>query len=144
MAASAARAYVEAALESSELTALTENVTLVVSELVTNAVRYAPELLTLECFISAEGRFVVEVADPSTTLPKVGEAGPFDVHGRGLVIVEALADEWGARLTDEMGGKIVWAAFEVPAAPRGRASGQVVHRCGELLKRVLDRLRLSP
>jgi anti-sigma regulatory factor (Ser/Thr protein kinase) len=115
MAASAARAYVEAALESWGLTALTENVTLVVSELVTNTVRYAPDLLTLECSISADGRFVLEVADPSAELPIPGEAGPFDVRGRGLVIVEALADEWGARLTDDTGGKVVWAAFDVPA-----------------------------
>jgi anti-sigma regulatory factor (Ser/Thr protein kinase) len=115
LAASAARAYVEATLESWELTALTENVTLVVSELVTNAVRYAPDLLTLECFISADGRFVLQVADPSTELPIPGQAGPFDVHGRGLVIVEALADEWGAHLADDMGGKVVWAAFGVSA-----------------------------
>ena len=57
----------------------------------TNAVRYAPDLLTLDCFISADGRFVIEVADPSTELPAKGKAGPSDVHGRGLVIVEALA-----------------------------------------------------
>jgi hypothetical protein len=78
---------------------------------------YAPDLLTLECFISAGGRFVLEVEDPSTELPIPGEAGPFDVHGRGLVIVEALADEWGAHLTDDMGGKVVWAAFDVPPQP---------------------------
>jgi anti-sigma regulatory factor (Ser/Thr protein kinase) len=115
VAASAARAYVEATLEAWELTALTENVALVVSELVTNAVCYAPGLFTLECFISAGGRFVLEVADPSTELPIPEEAGPLDVHGRGLVIVDALADEWGAYLTDGGGGKIVWAAFDVPA-----------------------------
>jgi anti-sigma regulatory factor (Ser/Thr protein kinase) len=115
VAASAARAYVEATLEAWDLTALTENVALVVSELVTNAVCYAPDLFTLECFISAGGRFVLEVADPSTELPIPEEAGPFDVHGRGLVIVDALADEWGAYLTDGRGGKIVWAAFDVPA-----------------------------
>jgi two-component sensor histidine kinase len=109
-------AGVEATLEAWELTALTENVTLVVSELVTNAVRYAPDLLTLECSISADGRFVLEVADPSTELPMPGEAGPFDVRGRGLVIVEALADEWGAHLADNRGGKVVWAAFDVPAS----------------------------
>ena len=114
MAASAARAYVEATLEAWGLAALTENVTLVVSELVTNAVRHAPGVLTLECFISADGRFVVQVADPSTELPTPGEAGPSDVHGRGLVIVEGLADEWGARLTDDIGGKVVWAAFDLP------------------------------
>jgi anti-sigma regulatory factor (Ser/Thr protein kinase) len=116
VAASAARAYVEATLEAWDLTALTENVALVVSELVTNAVRYAPDLFTLECFISAGGRFVLEVADPSTELPIPEEAGPFDVHGRGLVIVDALADEWGAYLADGRGGKIVWAAFDVPAS----------------------------
>jgi hypothetical protein len=44
-----------------------------------------------------------------------GKAGLLDVHGRGLVIVEALADEWGAHLADDMGGKVVWAAFGVPA-----------------------------
>jgi hypothetical protein len=44
-----------------------------------------------------------------------GKAGLLDVHGRGLVIVEALADAWGAHLTDDTGGKVVWAAFDVPA-----------------------------
>jgi hypothetical protein len=60
--------------------------------------------------LSADRRFVIEVADSSTELPISGDAGPFEVHGRGLVIVEALADAWGAQLTDHTRGKVVWAA----------------------------------
>ncbi|GAB2840167.1 hypothetical protein GCM10027176_50140 [Actinoallomurus bryophytorum] len=110
------------------------------SELVTNAVCYAPDLFTLECFISAGGRFVVEVADPSTELPIPEEAGPLDVHGRGLVIVDALADEWPMAGAARSSGR----PSMFPRLGHDAPSVQVVGGCCELLKRVLDPLRLSP
>jgi hypothetical protein len=54
---------------------------------------------------------VIEVGDSSPELPKVGTAELLDVHGRGLVIVEAVADDWGAHLVD--GGKVTWAALNL-------------------------------
>ncbi|GAA2087281.1 ATP-binding protein [Actinomadura alba] len=105
----AARAYVRVTLETWGVHGLADNAETVVSELVTNAVRHARDTVTLTCSRPAAGRFVLEVWDPSADLPEMGVAGPLDVHGRGLVIVAALADEWGAHHVDD--GKVVWAAF---------------------------------
>jgi hypothetical protein len=52
----------------------------------------------------------MEVWDPSSNLPHLVGAGPLDVHGRGLVIVQALADDWGTCPAAD-GGKVVWAAL---------------------------------
>ena len=79
---------------------------LLVSELVTNAVEHARSgvLLVLE----RDGRRLrVEVHDAGGPLPGRSEAsGPRDEHGRGLHLVEALAQDWGV----EPGrpGKAVW------------------------------------
>jgi hypothetical protein len=52
----------------------------------------------------------VEVEDVSPYAPKVGRAGPSATGGRGLVLVERLANNWGHFRTDS-GGKVVWAEF---------------------------------
>ena len=84
-----------------------EDVELLVSELVANVVRHAGTSAALRVHDTGE-RIRVEVEDGSSHRPiPVTEPG---VHGGyGLRIVDALADSWGIEPTD--GGKVVW--FEV-------------------------------
>ncbi|WP_328421692.1 SpoIIE family protein phosphatase [Streptomyces sp. NBC_00443] len=83
---------------------------LIVSELVTNAIRYAepPIRLRLLC----DTRLTCEVADGSSTAPRLRHARSMDEGGRGLFLVAQLAHRWGARYT--AGGKIIWAEQEIP------------------------------
>jgi len=83
-----------------------DSVMLVVSELVTNAVRHAATDLRLRVVADPE-LLRVEVEDGSPALPAPGQPGPFDAGGRGLPLVEAIADRWGAEATAT--GKLVWA-----------------------------------
>ena len=85
-------------------TALTAE--LVVSELVTNSVRYARPPLSLLLSVPESG-VVVEVRDHGGTAPRLRSAAPDDEGGRGLMIVATLAFRWGTRLLPD-GGKAVW------------------------------------
>lgn len=62
---------------------------------------------------------MLEVWDAGRTPPRLKAAGPDDEGGRGLWLVNALADRWGCRYP-VTGGKIVWCAFgSVPEASGG-------------------------
>lgn len=81
---------------------------LVVSEPVTDGVAACPgRLLVFEMFAPA-GAVVVEVRDESERPPVRRAAGTSDGRGRGLLIVDALAETWGTRWPPG-GGKVVWA-----------------------------------
>ncbi|WP_111489944.1 ATP-binding protein [Peterkaempfera bronchialis] len=59
--------------------------------------------------VSAEdGALLVEVLDPSTDLPRAVASRPENEHGRGLLLVEELADAWGVHEHEGV-GKTVWA-----------------------------------
>ncbi|MFD6388022.1 ATP-binding SpoIIE family protein phosphatase, partial [Streptomyces nigra] len=83
---------------------------LIVSELVTNAIRYAEPPLRLR--LLRDSRLTCEVADASSTAPRLRHARSTDEGGRGLFLVAQLAHRWGARYTPE--GKIIWAEQELP------------------------------
>lgn len=79
---------------------------LVVSELVTNALRYGRQPVRLR--LIHEGRTLIsEVFDSSSTAPHLRRARIFDEGGRGLLLVGQLAQRWGTR--HEATGKTVWA-----------------------------------
>ena len=85
-----------------------EIVTLLVSEMVTNAVLHAGTELTLR--IGHEGQSVrVEVSDGSCAMPNVRPVTDDSSTGRGLWLIEELADAWGQQTRAD--GKTVW--FEV-------------------------------
>ncbi|GHE46351.1 SpoIIE family protein phosphatase [Streptomyces capitiformicae] len=79
-------------------------VELVVSELVTNAIRYggAPVCLRL----IRERGLIVEVSDGGHTSPHLRRAAMEDEGGRGLFLVAQLTQRWGTRYTPT--GKIIW------------------------------------
>jgi anti-sigma regulatory factor (Ser/Thr protein kinase) len=83
---------------------------LIVSELVTNAIRYAEPPIRLR--LLRDARLTCEVADGSSTAPRLRHARSTDEGGRGLFLVAQLAHRWGARYTK--GGKIIWAEQEIP------------------------------
>jgi len=86
-----------------------ETAELLVSELVTNAV----EALTgkgtavVVVRVSADDRVLLEVWDPDPRPPMLIRVGPDAESGRGLLLVERLAKDWG-HYADPLGGKIVW------------------------------------
>jgi serine phosphatase RsbU (regulator of sigma subunit) len=83
---------------------------LLVSELVTNAVRYAQGKIGLRLIL--EGGLVCEVLDNSAALPRVRHPGEEDERGRGLQVVSQMAQRWGARRT--LSGKVVWCEQPLP------------------------------
>jgi anti-sigma regulatory factor (Ser/Thr protein kinase) len=102
-------------------TAAVEDAVLMVSELVSNAVRYTEAVLVV--LISVDDRTLrVEVTDDNPDLPRPADPHDHATSGRGLHIVDVLADDWG--FTPDGGGKTVW--FEIhldaDAQPRGSAS----------------------
>ncbi|ANP51176.1 PAS domain S-box-containing protein [Streptomyces griseochromogenes] len=79
---------------------------LVVSELVTNAIRYGAHPIRLRLIHDA-ATLIVEVSDTSHTAPHLRRAKIFDEGGRGLLLVAQLTQRWGSRHTAE--GKTIWA-----------------------------------
>ncbi|MFJ8111280.1 SpoIIE family protein phosphatase [Streptomyces sp. NPDC096132] len=82
---------------------------LIVSELVTNAVRHAAPPIRLR--LLRDNRLTFEVSDASSTAPRLRHARSTDEGGRGLFLVAQLSHRWGARYTGE--GKIIWAEQEI-------------------------------
>ncbi|MEH1056445.1 ATP-binding protein [Micromonospora sp. CPCC 206171] len=80
-----------------------EQVALIVSELVTNAVRHGGGCLSLAAE-AHDGRVLLSVADGSSVVPR--ERIPDESGGRGLAVIEALSARWGVR--HHQGGKQVW------------------------------------
>ena len=73
--------------------------TLVVSELVTNAIRHARPPLELR--LIQDRTLICEVTDASSTTPHMRRARPSDEGGRGLLLVAQLTERWGTRHTRE-------------------------------------------
>ncbi|MEU1280917.1 SpoIIE family protein phosphatase [Streptomyces sp. NPDC005805] len=84
----------------------TDSAELVVSELVTNAVRYGTAPLTLRLLRSGSA-LTCEVHDGSQVAPHLRHARTVDEGGRGLFIVSQLATRWGTRYSPD--GKTIWA-----------------------------------
>ncbi|CAM5475290.1 Integral membrane sensor protein OS=Streptomyces glaucescens OX=1907 GN=SGLAU_02410 PE=4 SV=1 [Streptomyces glaucescens] len=83
---------------------------LIVSELVTNAIRYAEAPVRLR--LLRDSLLTCEVADGSSTAPRLRHPRSTDEGGRGLFLVAQLTHRWGARYTPD--GKIIWAEQEFP------------------------------
>jgi anti-sigma regulatory factor (Ser/Thr protein kinase) len=85
---------------------------LLVSELVTNAVKYSRGEVTLR--LVNEKALVCEVLDSSGALPRLRQANSEDESGRGLQVVRQLSRRWGARRTPA--GKVVWCEQPLPGS----------------------------
>ena len=105
-----ARAFVSSALRRWELDSLVTDATLLTSELVTNAVLHARTDLTVSVAV-ADGAAEIGVTDSSPKLPRARTAARTSEGGRGLQLVEQVAEDWGVVPVD--GGKQVWFALAV-------------------------------
>ncbi|MFF1507449.1 SpoIIE family protein phosphatase [Streptomyces sp. NPDC058326] len=105
-----ARRLARRALARWDLEELTDSVELLISEVVTNAVRYAERPVTLRLLRTDVLR--CEVGDDSPQLPRQRRARDTDEGGRGLFLVNRLARRWGA--TRLSGGKVVWFELATP------------------------------
>lgn len=115
-----ARSFIEDVLGGSEEHPAVDVASLLVSELVTNAVLHASSAVELTVR-RQQGRVRVEVADAS---PKAAQRRTYKEEattGRGLEMVELLAEQWGVD-TSAGGGKAVW--FEVSAAGSQEPQGE--------------------
>jgi anti-sigma regulatory factor (Ser/Thr protein kinase)/PAS domain-containing protein len=85
---------------------------LVVSELVTNAIRYGIEPIRLR--LIRQDVLICEVSDGSSTSPRLRHARTTDEGGRGLFLVAQLTRRWGTRYATT--GKIIWTEQNLPSA----------------------------
>jgi PAS domain S-box-containing protein len=83
---------------------------LVVSELVTNAIRYGAHPIRLRLIHDAT-TLICEVSDTSHTAPHLRRAKTWDEGGRGLLLVAQLTERWGSRHTGE--GKTIWSEISL-------------------------------
>jgi len=104
------RASVSRRLTQWELDELTFATELILSELVTNAIRYGADPIHVRVLF--DRTLICEVFDSSSTSPHLRYAAMTDEGGRGLFLVAQLADRWGTRYTPE--GKVIWAEQPLP------------------------------
>jgi anti-sigma regulatory factor (Ser/Thr protein kinase) len=121
-----ARAHVRAVAREWGLPGLADTAELLASELVTNSVQ-AYERATLGAdpaivpvaalrVLSDRLSLVIEVWDTCDEMPVRQDAGPDEIGGRGLLLVETLGQDWGAYR--EAGGKVVWVLISLrPGRP---------------------------
>jgi anti-sigma regulatory factor (Ser/Thr protein kinase) len=115
------RDFTRATLAEWDMPALADVAELVVSELMTNALRHgipsSCQLVSEHCVrlrLLAQAPFVMcMVTDPGADIPVLRESGPTSESGRGLNVVESCSVRWGWHLLDD-GGKVVWALLRPP------------------------------
>jgi serine phosphatase RsbU (regulator of sigma subunit)/PAS domain-containing protein/anti-sigma regulatory factor (Ser/Thr protein kinase) len=84
---------------------------LILSELVTNAIRYATGPIRVR--LIRDRSLICEVSDHSSTSPHLRQAATTDEGGRGLFLVAQFAERWGTRYTPD--GKVIWTEQPLPA-----------------------------
>ncbi|WP_425461121.1 SpoIIE family protein phosphatase [Kitasatospora atroaurantiaca] len=88
---------------------------LILSELITNAIRYGTGPIQVR--LIRDSSLICEVSDTSSTSPHLRYAATTDEGGRGLFLVAQLAEHWGTRYTPTC--KIIWAEQRLPKMPAG-------------------------
>jgi anti-sigma regulatory factor (Ser/Thr protein kinase) len=119
-AAACARSHARAVLAEWGMTAMADTTELVVSELVTNAIRASTDadghpvyrddrLAVVHVRLFADGvHILAEVWDESPAAPTAKSAELDDEGGRGLQLVEAMSESWGWTTAEDWPGKCVW------------------------------------
>lgn len=112
-----------------QLQSMADSAALLVSELVTNAVQASAgragrdhdklPMIGLAIRVTAAS-LVLEVWDTSPLRPVSQQTDIAADHGRGLVLVDALADSWGDRAA--YGGKVVWCQLAIPSLSAGTSN----------------------
>jgi serine phosphatase RsbU (regulator of sigma subunit)/anti-sigma regulatory factor (Ser/Thr protein kinase) len=110
-----ARRLVAAQLVAWDLTEASFVTELVISELVTNAIRHAAPPIQLR--LIHDRHLICEVSDASNTAPHLRRAHTYDEGGRGLLLVAQLTRGWGTRHADS--GKTIWAELDLDVLQPG-------------------------
>ncbi|MEU2061261.1 SpoIIE family protein phosphatase [Streptomyces sp. NPDC013455] len=105
-----ARTATERQLAAWDLSALSFTAELVVSELVTNGIRYASGPVVLR--LIRDRSLLCEVSDNAHTAPHLRRARRDEEGGRGLFLVDQMSRRWGTRYTAS--GKTIWAELAIP------------------------------
>ena len=116
-AVAAARRFVQRTLTQWGQPGHVDNACLLVSEILTNAVHHARTPIGLRLHHTTR-EIVTEITDDSTHLPRRRLPEPDDENGRGLMLVDALASDWGSRPTET--GKTVWFTLSVDSVDSRR------------------------
>ncbi|GAA2827994.1 SpoIIE family protein phosphatase/ATP-binding protein [Kitasatospora paracochleata] len=106
------RAAVTRQLEQWGLDEQTFTAELILSELITNSIRYAAGPIRVRLLL--DRALICEVSDGSSTSPHLRYAADTDEGGRGLFLVAQLAERWGTRYTAT--GKVIWAELNAGSA----------------------------
>lgn len=111
---SSARHMIRAAVRAWGARERSDEIELAADELMTNALLHTDggAVVTARVLAGAQRRLRIEVEDRSSALPRRREAGEAGVSGRGLMLVDRLADVWGVESRGS--GKCVWCEFVVP------------------------------
>jgi anti-sigma regulatory factor (Ser/Thr protein kinase) len=121
--ARAARQHARSVLREWHLAAPADTVELLVSEIITNAVRASADIARqpdesgqparvawMRFWLISDGRNVlIQVWDDDNRHPVCKRAGLDAEAGRGLLLIESLSLRWGCYMLDAQGGKVVWA-----------------------------------
>ncbi|MFG2228069.1 ATP-binding protein [Streptomyces sp. NPDC048644] len=107
-----ARGLVRAALNTWGLGQLVGDGTLIVSELVGNAAQHSgSHLVRVSVTLVSPSRVRLGVTDKSTTPPEMHHPPLTAIEGRGLLVVDGVAEQWGTDI--RRWGKVVWAELSV-------------------------------
>lgn len=111
---SSARHMIRAAVRAWGARDRADEVELAADELTTNALMHTDggAIVTIRVLTGPERRLRVDVEDRSSALPRRRDAGESGVSGRGLMLVDQLADAWGVESRGT--GKCVWCEFVIP------------------------------
>jgi anti-sigma regulatory factor (Ser/Thr protein kinase) len=113
-----ARRWCMMVLESWSISAaISDDAILATSELVSNAVLHAPPVQFMRLILT-ESHLVLEVVDSSLQVPKAQPPDCFSEHGRGLFLIDRIAERWGSepvhdRSTGRPTGKAVWCVLRL-------------------------------
>ena len=119
-ACAAARAYVEDLLTAWRMTRLRDEAALAVTELITNVLLHTNGLATLVVRRTRCGVWI-GVHDTSDRQPALVPATTTATSGRGMRIIDALADTWGVSPDPHTSGKTVWLQLTAPATEAAAA-----------------------
>jgi anti-sigma regulatory factor (Ser/Thr protein kinase) len=147
-AAHLARAHAREVLGGWGLLDVSDDIALIVSELMTNAIQSMrggcggdPVRLWL---LANSTDVAILVWDPATDAPRLRDASPDDESGRGLMIVDALSAQWGWDLPSlPYGGKVVWALLELSHTERTSESPMQHNALFAFERTNLEKLRLA-
>ncbi|MFJ9774727.1 ATP-binding protein [Kitasatospora sp. NPDC101157] len=114
VAVGAVRHRLRAALSHWGVPELSDTAELLTSELVTNALLHTTKGAVFEAVLGSDSRLRVEVEDGTSRLPgrRRDPEPEYATSGRGLLLVEALADSWGVQLRGD--GKVTWFELALP------------------------------